>query len=154
MFDQTPRNNHEMLSLISELSRAVRCCQQEPVFYDNVTFSQFFILDVVAEKGTLRLADLHEILLVDKSTTTRLVNPLVKQGLVLREKSNHDSRAINLKLTKKGKSVRQSVWSCLSGFVDAIQTGIPEEKRADVFEGVKIFLNAMRRACAAGHCGM
>ena len=154
MFDQTPRNNHEMLSLISDLSRTVRCCQQEPVFCDNMTFSQFFILDMVAEKGTLKLADLHEILLVDKSTTTRLVNPLVKQGLVLREKSNHDSRAINLTLTKKGKSVRQNVWACLSGFVDTIKMGIPEEKRAGVFEGVRIFLDAMRKACAAGHCAM
>jgi DNA-binding MarR family transcriptional regulator len=151
MSAQIPKNNREMLSLIGELSRAVRCCQQEPIFCDNVTFSQFFILDVVAEKGILKLADLHEILSVDKSTTTRLVHPLVKQGLILRKKSNQDSRAVTLKLTKKGESVRQTVWTCLSKFVDAIQTGIPEKKRADVYAGVKIFLNAMRNACAAGH---
>ncbi|UCF56837.1 MAG: MarR family transcriptional regulator, partial [Deltaproteobacteria bacterium] len=70
-----------MFSLMSELARAVRCCQQEAVFCENVTFSQFFILDMVAEKGKLKLSELHQILSVDKSTTTRLINPLVKQGL-------------------------------------------------------------------------
>ena len=154
MSDQTPENNREMFSLISELSRAVRCCQQESFFCENVTFSQFFILNVVAENGGLKLSELHKILAVDKSTTTRLVNPLVKQGFVLKEKSNHDSRAVNLRLTKKGKSVRQKVWDCLSGFVDTVQMGIPEEKRTEVFDAVRTFITAMRNACAAGQCRM
>ena len=110
------------------------------------------ILDLVAEKGQLRLSELHKILSVDKSTTTRLVSPLVKQGLVRRQKSNHDSRAINLALTKEGESVRKRVWACISRFVDVIQTGIPEKKRAEVYKGVRIFLHAMRNACAAGPC--
>ena len=154
MYDQAPENNREMFSLISELARAVRCCQQEAVFCENVTFSQFFILDVVAEKGELRLAELHGILSVDKSTTTRLVKPLVKQGLVVREKSDHDSRSVKLRLTRKGESVRRDVWACLSRFVDMIQMGIPEEKRTEVYEAVKIFLGAMRNACATGQCRM
>jgi DNA-binding MarR family transcriptional regulator len=152
MYRQVPRNNRDMFSLMSELSRAVRCCQQEAVFCENVTFSQFFILDMVAEKGKLKLSELHQILSVDKSTTTRLINPLVKQGLILREKSGYDSRAVDLRLTKKGELVRKRVWACISRFVDVIQMGIPEEKRARVYEGVRIFLDAMRNACAAGPC--
>ena len=152
MHARHPQNHREMFSLISELSRAVRCCQQEAVFCENVTFSQFFILDVVAEKGKLRLSELHQILSVDKSTTTRLINPLVKQGLILREKSDHDSRAIILRLTRKGESVRKRVWECISRFVDVIQTEIPGEKRAEVYEAVRVFVHAMRNACAAGPC--
>lgn len=152
MYEQVPRNNRDMFSLMSELSRAVRCCQQEAVFCENVTFSQFFILDMVAEKGKLKLSELHQILSVDKSTTTRLINPLVKQGLIVREKSDYDSRAVDLRLTKKGKLVRRRVWACISRFVDVIQMGIPEEKRGGVYEGVRILLDAMRNACAAGPC--
>jgi DNA-binding MarR family transcriptional regulator len=156
MFDQVPENHREMLSLISELSRALRCCQQEAVFCENVTFSQFFILDVVAKakEGSLKLSDLHKILSVDKSTTTRLVDPLVKQGLVLREKSNRDFRAVDLKLTREGESVHQKVWVCLSGFVDAIEMSIPEERRSDVYEAVRLFLRATRGACAGGGCNV
>ena len=152
MHEKLPYTNREMFSLLSDLSRAVRCCQQEAVFCEDLTFSQFFILDLVAENGKLRLSELHKTLSVDKSTTTRLVSPLVKQGLVRREKSDKDSRAITLTLTKEGESVRERVWACISRFVDVIQTGIPEEKQATVYEGVKIFLHAMRNACAAGPC--
>ena len=152
MHKRLPYTNREMFSLLSDLSRAVRCCQQEAVFCENLTFSQFFILDLVAENGKLRLSALHKTLSVDKSTTTRLVSPLVKQGLVRREKSDQDSRAITLALTNEGESVRKRVWACISRFVDVIQTGIPEEKQAGVYEGVKIFLHAMRNACAAGPC--
>ena len=152
MHEKLSHSNREMFSLLSDLSRAVRCCQQEAVFCEDLTFSQFFILDLVAEKGQLRLSELHKILSVDKSTTTRLVSPLVKQGLIRRQKSNQDSRAINLALTKEGESVRKRVWACISRFVDVIQTGIPDKKRAEVYKGVKIFLHAMQNACAAGPC--
>jgi DNA-binding MarR family transcriptional regulator len=152
MCEQLTHSNHQMFSLLSDLSRAIRCCQQEAVFCEDLTFSQFFILDLVAGKGQLRLSELHKILSVDKSTTTRLVSPLVKQGLVRRQKSNQDSRAINLELTKEGESVRKRVWACISRFVDVIQTEIPEEKRAEVYGGVRIFLHAMQNACAAGPC--
>jgi len=105
---------------------------------------------LVAQNGKLKLADLHRTLSVDKSTTTRLVNPLVKQGLILREKSNSDSRAINLRLTKKGVEVHRKVWECLAGFITSIQLGIPEEKRIDVYEALKIFLKALQNACTTG----
>ncbi len=113
MHEKLSYTNREMFSLLSDLSRAVRCCQQEAVFCENLTFSQFFILDLVAENGKLRLSELHRTLSVDKSTTTRLVSPLVKQGLVGREKSAQDSRAITLTLTKEGESVRKRVWTCM-----------------------------------------
>ncbi|UCB50115.1 MAG: MarR family transcriptional regulator [Deltaproteobacteria bacterium] len=152
MHEKLPHSNRQMFSLLSDLSRAIRCCQQEAVFCEDLTFSQFFILDLVAEKGQLRLSELHKVLSVDKSTTTRLVSPLVKQGLVRRQKSNQDSRAINLALTKEGESVRKRVWACISRFLGVIQTAIPEEKRAEVYDGVRIFLHAMQNACAAGPC--
>ena len=152
MYAKLPQSNREMFSLLSDLSRAIRCCQQEAVFCEDLTFSQFFILDLVAEKGQLKLSELHKILSVDKSTTTRLVSPLVKQGLIRRQKSNQDSRAINLALTSEGESVRKRVWACISRFVDVIQDGIPKEKRAEVYGNVKMFLHAMQNACAAGPC--
>jgi DNA-binding MarR family transcriptional regulator len=69
----------EVLSLVSELCQVVRFCRQDSMFCEDVTFTQFLILDEVAKKGELKMLELHQILAVDKSTTTRLVNPLVGQ---------------------------------------------------------------------------
>lgn len=146
------KNNQEVLRLISDLCQVVRCCRQDAVFCEDVTFSQFLILNQVAKKGTLKMLELHQILAVDKSTTTRLVNPLVRQGLIKREKSDHDSRAANLILTPAGKEVHKKVWLCLQGFVDAIGRTIPDEKKTDVYEAVKLFINAVKSASSACSC--
>ena len=152
MNKEVNQNNCEILSLISDLCQVVRCCRQDSTFCEDVTFTQFLILDQVAKKGNLKMLDLHQILAVDKSTTTRLINPLVRGGLVERAKSDHDSRAVNLKLTIAGKEVHRKVWLCLEGFVDAIGRGIPEEKKTDVYEAVKLFINAVKNASSACSC--
>ncbi|HVO65913.1 MAG TPA: MarR family transcriptional regulator [Syntrophales bacterium] len=146
------QNNREILTLISDLCQVIRCCRQDDVFCEDVTFSQFLILNQVAKKGTLKMLELHQILAVDKSTTTRLVNPLVRQGLIKRERSDHDSRAANLILTAAGREVHKKVWLCLENFVDAIGEGIPNAKRKDVYEAVKLFINAVKNASAACSC--
>lgn len=152
MSSQVTGFDNKIFSLISELARALRCCQQESVFCENVTLSQFLILDNVSSSGKLRLSSLHKILSVEKSTTTRLVNPLVKQGLILRERSEIDSRVIELSLTKKGISVRNRVWECLSGYLNNISSRIPEENRSEVLDSVRVFTDAMQGVCTDEHC--
>jgi len=148
----TPPSDREIFSLISELSQAIRCCQQERFFCENITFSQFFILDAISEKGQMKLAELHKVLAVEKSTTTRLVGPLVRQGLIVRERSGNDSRALNLRLTKKGEGVHRRVWECLSGFLESVRSGIARKERKSVYLATRIFVTALRNACARGYC--
>ena len=131
----------------------VRFCRQDAIFCEDVTFTQFIILDEVAKKESLKMLDLHQILAVDKSTTTRLVNPLVRQGLVKRETSDHDSRAVNLRLTPAGREVHRKVWLCLEGFVGAIEGRIPQKKKKLVYEAVKLFIDAVKKSSSACPCG-
>jgi DNA-binding MarR family transcriptional regulator len=117
-----------------------------------VTFSQFVILDAVGKTGTLRLSDLHGILGVEKSTTTRLVDPLVMRGLIFREKSQRDSRAVTLRLSGEGKTVLRKVWDCLSTALNTIEFALPEDHRTEIYKAVRTFSKAVQRACAAGAC--
>ena len=146
------QNHRELFSLIMDLSRAVRCCQQDQTFCANLTFSQFSILNAIAEKGRMKLAELHEVLAVEKSTTTRLVDPLTRQGLIVREKSDNDSRAFNLQLTPKGREVYRKVWGCLAGFIEAVEVGIPRQERKSVYRATQVFLQALRKACNVPSC--
>jgi DNA-binding MarR family transcriptional regulator len=142
-----PQSAQEVFTLIGELSRALRCCQQEEAFCLDLTLSQFFILHSIAGKGKIQLAELHGLLSVEKSTTTRMVSPLIRRGLVVQERAEHDSRALNLKLTSRGEEVYRTVWGCLAEFIDTIQNQIPRGERKRVFEGTQIFLKALQDAC-------
>jgi len=139
-----PRDR-EVLSLIVGLSKAVRCCRQDEVFCEGVTLTQFVILDAVADGRKLGMASLHDVLGVDKSTTTRLITPLVAQGLVSRERADHDSRAATLQLTPQGERVHADVWQCLLSFLRGIEEQLPEDGRQAALDGVRMFLEALQK---------
>ena len=137
----------EIFSLIGELSRALRCCQQEESFCLDLTLSQFFILHSIAGQGKIHLADLHDILSVEKSTTTRMVGPLIRRGLVAQERAEHDSRALSLRLTPRGKETYERIWVCLAAFLETIQKGIPAGERKKIYGATQTFLSAVQEAC-------
>jgi DNA-binding MarR family transcriptional regulator len=143
---------HELFEIIMGLAREIRCCSRDEAICGNVTFHQFVILDAVVKKGELGLADLHQILSVEKSTTTRLVNPLIRKGLLKRDRAAHDSRAATLSVTEEGMETHRRVWVCLGGFFNGIAHNIPEEGRGEILEAVKVFTTAMGKAAAAYRC--
>ena len=149
---QQAHNTKTMFFLIKELTKVLRSYQNEAAFCEGVTFTQFSILDLVAEKGILSLSELHKLLSVEKSTTTRLVNPLVEQKLLKKTESLHDSRAVELVITKLGKKVHIRVWECISGFMQNMMKEIPEEKINDVFNSLRIFIRACSNCCSSTCC--
>ena len=100
----------------------------------------------------LDLADLHKMLAVEKSTTTRLVNPLLQKGLLKRDRSERDSRAAKLTLTEEGMETHRRVWMCLGGFFENITRNIPNDRQEEVLEAVKMFTAAMRKATVQCRC--
>ncbi|MDP1991216.1 MAG: MarR family transcriptional regulator [Syntrophales bacterium] len=142
----------ELFEIIMSLAQEIRCCSRDEAICGNVTFHQFIILDAVAKKKVLDLADLHKILSVEKSTTTRLVNPLLQKGLLKRDRAEHDSRAAKLTLTDEGMETHRRVWMCMGGFFENIIRNIPEDRQEKVLEAVKVFTEAMRKAAAECRC--
>ena len=146
------KKNRDLFGIIMGLGREIRCCSRDEAICGNVTLHQFIILDSVVKKGELSFADLHRILSVEKSTTTRLLNPLIQKGLLKRDRATHDSRAATLSVTEEGMETHRKVWECLGGFFDGVMQNIPEGRRQEVLEGVKEFTAAMRKSAASCRC--
>ncbi len=142
----------ELMEIFMGMAQVTRCCKQDVAFCEGVTFHQFMILDAVAKRQELHMADLHTILAVEKSTTTRLVNPLISKGLLRRDKAIHDSRAVTLFLTDEGRKIHQNVSLCLADFFQKINMNIPEEKRANVLESITIFITAIKKSADGYSC--
>jgi len=137
--------DREILAIILELTKAVRCCRQDGICCEDISFTQFTILDTIAGCRMLDMSMLSKVLSVDKSTTTRLVAPLIMRHLAVKEKSRKDLRMVILKLTKEGRTVHERIHQCLVSFIRAIQAEIPDDKREASLEGIRIFLNALQR---------
>jgi len=143
----------EIFGLMLDLAREIRCCSRDEVFCGNLTFQQFVIVDAVAQAGELDLAALHGILAVEKSTTTRLVEPLLRRGLLNRDRAAHDSRAARLSLTEAGRQTHREVWECLTQFTAGIARQIGEGEQEAVFRAVRLFAGALGKAAADCRCG-
>ncbi len=142
----------KLMGLFVGISQVTRCCSQDAFFAEGVTFRQFMILDAVAKKKELNMADLHQLLSVKKSTTTRLVNPLIQKGLLRRDKAQQDSRAVKLVLTKEGLRIHQKVWLHLMGFFQEVNRNIPGKNKDDVLESVKMFICAINKCVGNNSC--
>lgn len=66
--------------------------------------TQFTLLSVLAKQGSMPLTKLAEILVVDRTTLTRNLRPLERDGLVV-SKVTPDQRIRELTITTKGKKV-------------------------------------------------
>lgn len=138
--------------LIRELAKALRIFQEGAVFCEDITFTQFVILDYVKESRRLKLSDLHKLLSVEKSTTTRLIDPLVRKGLVVREKSASDSRAIELELTGEGERVHRSVESCMSDLTGQLIETMPGSDGEPLLSTMNTFVRSVFRCCGPDNC--
>jgi len=145
--EKADHQSREVFSVIRDLARVTRLYQRDSTFCKGVTFVQFNILDLLAEHNGIELSDMHGILEVDKSTTTRLLDPLVNQGLILRLNSSRDTRATRLELTEKGRTMHAELWQCLNESMDQILKNIPSDKREEVMVSVRLFVRAIHGCC-------
>ena len=65
--------------------------------------TEFGVLEVLHHKGELPVCEVQQRILVQSSSTTYVVDKLVKRGLVRRRASRRDRRVILLALTSAGR---------------------------------------------------
>lgn len=71
----------------------------------GVTPSQFRVLQIIAERGFVTAKTISTRMQVSQGTVTSLVDKLVRDGLVVRQKSTADRRQIDILLTEPGRTV-------------------------------------------------
>lgn len=142
----------KLIDVFIGLAQATRCFRQDTAFCGGVTFQQFIILDAAAKNKELRISDLHALLAVEKSTTTRLLNPLIEKGLLTREKSTSDSRIFGLTLTKSGRKTHRQVQICLEDFFNKVAGNLPAGKEENILQAVQIWINAIKNAAGVNNC--
>ncbi|MGW4942025.1 MarR family transcriptional regulator [Actinoplanes sp. NPDC004185] len=75
----------------------------------EVTLPQFRALVVLAVRGPQRSIDIAEELQVNPSTGTRMLDRLIRKGLVRRLRSTTDRRVVRVRLTPAGHDVVEQV---------------------------------------------
>jgi len=69
----------------------------------GLTAPQFRVLQIVAEKDSCTATAISQQMRISQATVTSLVDKLVKQGMVTRERSQTDRRQTHIIVTDKGR---------------------------------------------------
>lgn len=132
----------KIIDTVRELSKTLRFFDRKSQTNTGVTMNQCYMLDLIRENKIMPLSDLHERLGIDKSTTTRLIEPLLKRGLLEKMKAEHDKRASYVVITKTGEEVFHNAKNRSFTAIRKVLAEIPEGRHLQVIESVDLLLGA------------
>lgn len=135
----------ELHRALSDLLRAVQFRDRDRICCHDISVTQCYALEVLAERGPLRSNELAAELYLDKSTTSRVVDGLVRKGYAARDTHPEDGRAVLVEATAEGLRLYERIEVDLLADVEALIGELdPEVRRASV--------HLVRRLAEAGAC--
>ena len=95
----------------------------------GITGEQFVVLDTVSYYDNIYPQKLSDIMMKDKSNTTRMIQILVDKGLITKEAGKVNNRLVyQLKITKKGKKLIDVNMPKIKKYITEIFANIPDEE--------------------------
>ncbi len=149
--NRTPAAAVRLADLVSDLVRQLRLLDRDQTVCHGVTLPQCYALDAIGESGPLRMQELAARLGVVQSTITRILAPLERRGLIRRQPDPDDGRAVQVRLTRAGRSLCTKLRSCSLTFFTQVLDGIPRGDRQEVVRGLTCLTAAVRqqRSCCS-----
>jgi len=122
----------------------------------GVTMSQCLTLELLHREDRLMARDLAERLGLDTTTVTRVVDVLVRDGLVMRARDEKgDRRRIFVSLTAQGRELAEKLEGCADSYCERILAHIPQAKRNEVMGALQLLVRAIDELpteCAQAEC--
>ena len=148
--DALQRDAQALHEALSHLVRVYQFRDRDRICCYDVSVTQCHALEVLVERGPLRSVSLAEALKLDKSTTSRVVDALVRKGYVEKSTDVDDARAVSLRVTRQGKALYQRINGELIGQQAELIRGLDSEVRAGATEIIRRLARAAEARFVSG----
>lgn len=131
------------------LQKAVRAFQQlerEQIKAHGFTSSQCYLLLELYRHETLSINEISEKMRLEISTVTRIMNNLVRDGLLLRQKSAIDKRVVEASLTDKGRDAAHALQNSIEAYYKNVIAYLPRGHVREVMGSVEQLVTAVEKA--------
>jgi DNA-binding MarR family transcriptional regulator len=132
-----------MHRLTKELLRKYQLRDRNEIICCGVSISQCYALDLLADHGEMTMQALAQKMFLDKSTTSRVVDPLVKRKLVARCFDEADRRIILVALTATGSRLLGEIRAGQIASQRQILERIAPAQRRQLVESLEVLSNAV-----------
>ena len=90
---------------------------------------ELLTLFIIDRRGEIIMSTLSDFLHVPMSTSTGIVDRLVRNSYVRRERSENDRRIVTLSLTEQGNSAVSGIKETLTGYLSRITEALSREEQ-------------------------
>jgi MarR family transcriptional regulator, 2-MHQ and catechol-resistance regulon repressor len=94
---------------VTDLVRVYQVRDRDAICCHDISVTQCAALQALIEGGPMRSQALSAALMLDKSTTTRVVDSLVRKQYVERTADLDDRRAVTIKVTRSGRALHARI---------------------------------------------
>jgi DNA-binding MarR family transcriptional regulator len=95
--------------------------------------SELFTLLQVERNGEIIMSQIADYINISMSTATGIVERLVKQGFIERNRNDSDRRIVTIRLTAEGKTLAESIKSKIFGVARQLLESLSEEEQKLLF---------------------
>lgn len=138
------QDDNYLRELIRILVRNLGILEKSEATCCGTTISQCHAIVEIGRAKQISLNELADLLGLDKSTMSRTINNLVEDNLVIRETHAEDRRYVTIELTENGQEVYKSIENSMGIYYKRILESIPEDKREQVLESLKLLTDAVK----------
>lgn len=130
---------------VNQLIRVHQFRDRDRICCYDVSVAQCYALETLVKQGPLRLQALAQVMFLDKSTASRIVDSLERKGYITRMEDAADRRAVQLEPTVAGRKLYQTIRADLV----AEEFAMIEHMKPEVLEASLDLLRQLTRAAQA-----
>lgn len=137
---------NEVGEMVQKLVRVFQLFERDQIKVNGFTTSQCYTILELYKNNQLSMNDLSDKMNLNNSTMTRILDNLVRDKYIKREKSEEDRRIVIVSLTDSGREVAEKLNGVLTEYYRKIIANIPEGEVENILNSVGILLNAFDKA--------
>ena len=137
------KDNVRFSELVVQLFRKLNLLNRDQKVCYGITLSQCCAIESLDRKKQLTMNELSRHQGVTLSTMTRVVDVLVRDGVVKRIASPEDRRKVCIELTETGEDLAGQLKQCTEDYTGKILDQIPKNKRNQVIESMELLIKGI-----------
>lgn len=136
-------DSRQLREILRMLERKLGLLEENEFACCEITLAQCHALVEIGRAKSISLTSLSDLVNLENSTMSRTVNNLVTSGLAERDIDSQDRRYVTICLTETGQNLFEKIEDSMELYYKKIYDEIPEEKRGQLFESLKILQDAI-----------
>ncbi|WP_019552975.1 MarR family winged helix-turn-helix transcriptional regulator [Propionispira raffinosivorans] len=132
--------------LLQKTVRGFQMFEKEQIRIHGFTHSQCYILLEILKHGSLTINEISVKMKLEASTITRIMDNLVRDHLLMRQRSTFDKRIVEAILTEQGHTAAVRLEASIKMYYRNVIKNLPRGHVREIMSAVEALLGALEKA--------